>query len=118
MSNKHTPGPWKISRQKKKKGMISMPPLIESANPRPGDGETVCSMGGGIVHFANGEANARLISAAPDLLEIVRELSLWYNEGTDERSGPFAYGLFGDEDETTWAERVQNVLAKAGGAAS
>ena len=70
--NKHTPGPWKISRQKKKKGMISMPPLIESANPRPGDGETVCSMGGGIVHFANGEANARLISAAPDLLKAAK----------------------------------------------
>ena len=110
MSIKHTPGPWNLHSP-------------DEGDPTTGDG-SFCITAQSMV-IANAQpsdwhetpANARLIAAAPDLLEIVRELSQWYSEGTDERSGPFAYGLFGDEEDTTWAERVRNAIAKAEGGA-
>ena len=67
MMTKHTtptPGPWKIARMMKKSALF-----IEAENPLPGHGETICRLGAGIVHFANSEANGRLIAASPTLLE-------------------------------------------------
>jgi len=65
-----TPGPWKIARMMKKRGLtLSDALFIETENPLPGHGETICRLGAGIVHFANSEANGRLIAASPTLLE-------------------------------------------------
>jgi hypothetical protein len=50
--------------------------LIESENPLPGHGETVCGLGAGNIHWANHEANARLIAAAPELLAALDDLLL------------------------------------------
>lgn len=73
--NKHTPGPWKTKRHRRKRGEILTPTrYIESENPLPGNGETVCNLGAGAIHFANAEANARLIESAPDLLDMVKKL--------------------------------------------
>jgi len=78
MTTKHTPGPWVIVTPTKKKGMaLSGALFIGSENPLPGEGETVCGLGAGIVHFANAEANARLISAAPDIWASLRTLIGW-----------------------------------------
>lgn len=107
MSNPHTPGPWKIANLSPSRGKIT---IRDASGNVPAVAQALDAQG-------SQDANARLIAAAPDLLEIVRELSQWYSEGTDERSGPFAYGLFGDEEDTTWAERVRNVIAKAEGGA-
>lgn len=61
-STKHTPGPWKFS--------------FESINP---EWAIVTTMGGAVVANVNAdhrqEANARLIAAAPDLLEALRNFT-------------------------------------------
>ena len=76
MEAKHTPGPWFVRKQRKHAaGFLMSPPFIVAKNPKPGHGEIVASMGGGQCWYANAEANARLIAAAPELLEIVRILT-------------------------------------------
>ena len=65
MEQKHTPGPWKVSRQNPSpttgEWMIS--------GSKPGYLAEVRDCGSGDV-----QANARLISAAPELLEIVKSI--------------------------------------------
>lgn len=72
MSGKHTPGPWL------RRGQTDS---IDSA-----DGRSVCWVN---LHTMPAEANARLISAAPDLLEALQEAQdfidrhsePWYTSG-------------------------------------
>lgn len=57
-TTKHTPGPWTVERK------------VEVYGPSRGFGsEPICDCGEGEVVRAECEANANLISAAPDLLE-------------------------------------------------
>jgi hypothetical protein len=59
--SKHTPGPW-VQRKGELKGS---------------DGNNVCVWGLGLAHCSRdavAEANARLIAAAPDLLEALKEI--------------------------------------------
>lgn len=73
MSNaQHTPGPWKV---------VTFGMVVESA-----DGVRVCE-----THATDREANARLIAAAPELLEALESVTRclqWHNEqhgvGMDE----------------------------------
>ena len=62
--SKHTPGPWTVVSE----GMVS--PKVVGAN------------GFGICHTTyaptGAEANARLIAAAPELLEALRMFVVWY----------------------------------------
>jgi hypothetical protein len=66
--SEHTPGPWKIVPTAA--GLV-----IETVGQRVA-----------LVHGSPGPlstANARLISAAPELLDIAEALSLWFNEFDD-----------------------------------
>ena len=67
---KYTPGPWKVV-QPKDVGLHHMPIFIEGETR---EDDTICAMGAGIVHYANAETNARLIAAAPDLLEAAKAM--------------------------------------------
>ena len=57
----HTPGPWKID---------PVPPLAVIADNEDGDGIATLE---GDAGFPEIHANARLIAAAPDLLEALKE---------------------------------------------
>jgi hypothetical protein len=68
VSTKHTPGPWRYDK---------------SHNAHPGahrvlgpDGEVLADFGW-IQRFDEAKANARLIAAAPELLETLRHLHTW-----------------------------------------
>jgi hypothetical protein len=60
----YTPGPWEVSKDKERSNLIIMPELSVS-----GIGQKYVAVGGG-----NIEANAKLISAAPELLEALIEI--------------------------------------------
>jgi hypothetical protein len=65
--SKHTPGPWKIEHDYK--------PYVINA----GAGHTICAITGTAAIRPEAEANARLIAAAPEMLEalkLVRESGL------------------------------------------
>jgi len=64
MSEKHTPGPWKVSHE-------SNGTFIRGAH-----GGLVASLEAG--YQAMRDADARLISAAPDLLEALEDLTALY----------------------------------------
>lgn len=49
----------------------------------------------------------RLIAAAPDANEIIRELASWFTEGS---SGPSKHTMF--DDTRTWKEVVADYIAK------
>ena len=68
----HTPGPWKVAR---KRGPLHGIGATDPLAIKDSTGEYVATLGGGSVHFANADANAHLIAAAPDLLAALKELT-------------------------------------------
>ena len=88
----HTPGPWKS---------------VKGARPtRPdivADCGLICSLEYGP---DEGEANARLIAAAPDLLEALNRLVCGFTENIDGEE------LYGD-----WIQIAEEAIAKAEGRA-
>ena len=65
----HTPGPWAVAR---KRGPLHGIGATDPLAIKDSTGEYVATLGGGSVHFANADANARLIAAAPDLLAALK----------------------------------------------
>jgi hypothetical protein len=61
---KHTPGPWKVKTYNHVQS-LKRPEIYGPSHPDGGEYAPICSV-------AN-EADARLIGAAPDMLEILRE---------------------------------------------
>jgi len=70
----HTPGPWKVAR---KRGPLHGIGATDPLAIKDSTGEYVATLGGGSVHFANADANAHLIAAAPDLLAALKECVPW-----------------------------------------
>ena len=65
----HTPGPWRVVRPEyTNEHLTRIVPRVRQDGSFP----FYCSLGG-----ENREANARLIAAAPELLEACRELLEW-----------------------------------------
>lgn len=95
MTSKHTPGPWVIDGH-------NMSSIIRCTAPKGhpdakhvcGDYETIADCKGD-----NWKANARLIAAAPDMLEALRQCSDWFIGGGIEPDG----------------EALQRLIAKAEG---
>ncbi len=67
-ATKHTPSDWRLVIRTETNGALTLPPYVETNNPLPGHGETICMLGVTNLHYANAEANGRLIAAAPELL--------------------------------------------------
>lgn len=67
----HTPGPWGLS--KNVEIWIKAGPVHVATVPRAHDGDW-------------SEANARLIAAAPELLEVVQRCELWFSTAPEGRA--------------------------------
>ena len=63
LTTEHTPGPWSRSARSYKF------PVVQSAG-----GQFIAAFGGPGGIYANAEANARLVEAAPDLLTTLEEI--------------------------------------------
>ncbi len=76
MESKHTPGPWYYTRYD------SVEPYGKFAICKQGERSVATTTGGALSDLANeNEANARLIAAAPDLLEILIALTAAFDSG-------------------------------------
>lgn len=93
---KHTPGPWSLN---------------EEGDPQAPSGELICMMTDGV--NGEGEANARLIVAAPDLLAAFKAI-VARHDGIFDAAELAAFGPL-----TTKAEDIvriaQTAIAKAEG---
>ena len=70
--NNFTPGPWKITRERRK-NMPEAVVYIHSDSLTPLHGSGVAKLGSGSISYANSNANARLIAAAPDMYELLKQ---------------------------------------------
>lgn len=74
----HTPGPWRITRDQTPGQFVTIDKVRDAHN------SVICTL------HVNAEANARLIAAAPDLLEALHDLTIWAGHRPDGR-GSWAY---------------------------
>jgi hypothetical protein len=93
----HTPGPWKAQPA----GYPTRQWDIVADNGRRNVAETICDH----------ESNARLIAAAPELLEVVLGIVKWWQEGSAHLS-PDALLLAGND---TIKEAASRAASKATG---
>ena len=121
MTTKHTPGPWK--KAERLNGLwwhIS----AESSGLGPGQGRqaVACVHGGskrGAKAYAEmSEANARLIAAAPDLLEALREIMPFTATAAIGCHGekcrePWCHSCNGEEEAEAAAQKGCDAYAKA-----
>ena len=69
-THKHTPGPWKTTKE------VTRNQFVTDTKIRSADDSVVC-----VLH-CNSEANARLIAAAPELLNMLEKMLYEAREGS------------------------------------
>lgn len=75
----HTPGPWSVTHQVYTDGTYDI----------IGEGKVIAHLGGCLAGNDTGEANAALIAAAPDLLDLIKRLNYaFYVDGTSKAMKP------------------------------
>ena len=98
--SKHTPGPWAVEVDKH--GEVTVYEAVTLQNI------DICKMGGN----TNDGSNARLIHAAPDLLEVLKAFSEYAHAKECETDGPVNYS-HGEITGLAYAARA--AIAKARG---
>ena len=93
MKAQHTPGPWSVSK-------LATPDYAPEFAIHAGDDDLARTMNG------DSEANARLIAAAPELLELVRSA---FDRFTDNDMQPPNNAL------RVWLNEARAAIAEAGG---
>lgn len=103
MSNpKHTPGPWKVESRTTQGQFVTETHIVAE------DGSHIAE-----VSPCEIEPNARLIAAAPELLEALRPLQVWAEHARREAR---AYGREGEADYMgELADNARAAVAKAEG---
>lgn len=96
----HTPGPWRFVNEPNNRLVVS-----ESCSTDDGDAMLVLDLEHGAYDYSDYgfslDANACLIAAAPDLLEVVKEIVASNRDGTWET------------DKEWFVEKARAALAKA-----
>lgn len=111
--NKHTPGPWHVTTETdgRSRGYIRAGEPLDGAKMPPAVAR-VCAR-----TLSENEANARLIAAAPELLEALRHFAALLAEHHDDL--PDDRPIFGINDAVITAgdlRRARAAIAKATGA--
>ena len=88
MSAKHTPGPWVVVVSSRGTAMAIAATAVAKI---PGETNPVRYNGIGMPNSAKGHANARLIAAAPELLEALTALVTFNDAPLNDRR-PEGYG--------------------------
>jgi hypothetical protein len=116
MEAKHTPGPWSVGRTRRYKhpGGVDGTEVAVHYGPAESRGNCIAFAYG---HGATGdaEADARLIAAAPDLLEVLQEFTKYVH--TEECSTDGAV-TFSNNQINRLAFLARAAIAKATGAAA
>ena len=89
----HTPGPWRMEEFRKGSYLVT---ARNAGTAREGI----------VAQHVPGIANARLIAAAPELLEVIRE-------AVDSADREMSKGRKASPGLATWLEKARAVLAKA-----
>jgi len=89
---KHTPGPWRIRRGTAHLSCVEV---------EVQDGDSVATVYDGVMGIDNAEANARLIAAAPDLLEALKALEVLFSP------------CVRDSTQADWIDRARAAIKKA-----
>lgn len=105
--SKHTPGPWWLGRDPSHFGSLTS---ITGGSDSTGGIRSVAEVGG--LDIDEAEANARLISAAPDMLEVLKKLDDLRNEWRNNDN--FSSIDYMDEIDNL-AEDIRAAIAKAEG---
>lgn len=100
MNTKHTPGPWEAI------GNLVRSPMHQPQGLPAGVQIADCRDGYFLAHTDEAKANARLIAAAPELLEELKELREFFY-------GKYGYG--NDAEQIKRLNRASAVIAKATG---
>lgn len=85
MDIKHTKGPWKVVRPMKGKYRGDFAIVPQSKHSTEASGPAFCYLAKGREDMQ--EANARLIAAAPELLEALVDLGDWLAYGLNKAEG-------------------------------
>ncbi len=131
----HTPGPWDVTPIRSDRGLIRIeggPDRLAHVPGYQGGGRSAvcwvetCFDGQSVANPAKQNANARLIGAAPDLLERLKESTGWLDamrgEICAELENTFTAGLRAELTERlgfldAHRENVRGTIAKAEGTA-
>lgn len=105
--NKHTPGPWGICKWDSKTIEARIQYLHEDDEDAEPESIVVADVYGGDLEGREADANARLIAAAPELLEALKELIAW---GLESLPGEVSLGYSGIEQDIAHAKAA---IAKA-----
>lgn len=89
MSTKHTPGPWTIDSQVDERGDGHVS-IRGKPDSHPTIGKQICTINPYLDTRLNG-ANARLIAAAPELLEALRDIAKKLNDHNETENQRLAY---------------------------
>jgi len=100
---KHSPKPWQVyTRTSSFTGCVEE--VVVQVDVQDKHGKTVCGVM--IRPDRNAEANARLLAAAPDLLDLVKEAHIFMDSNAEDVSpGKDPYGFH------AWLERYDELLA-------
>ena len=110
--SKHTPGPW-ISESPTRDGTsVKSTAALFSTVAWCGAGSIWSSSGSYEISHEEAEANARLIAAAPDLLEVAKLLLDFYNLETQLFVEKYGHGI----TTRILGDRARAAIAKATGA--
>ena len=99
----HTPGPWATHKTEGNGSNIS--DRLEIVGPEEGRKRSLIASIYGF-KLPEGQANAQLIAAAPELLEVIRE-------AVDSAEREMAKGRKASPGLATWLEKARAALAKA-----
>lgn len=98
----HTPGPWEMQQQ-------GTDFWVDTPCSPPQNRQDICRMSFRMTDRGVSEANARLIAAAPELLQALLQCQSWLREYHTQHGSPMDDGLFALD------EQVSEAIAKATG---
>ena len=105
---KHTPGPWKVIRHHHVDDELWLSVNREQATD--GGWQWIAEIKYLVTAEAEQRANARLIAAAPDLLEVARQTEMYLNDIVNHASRDMAIHAVGAEIELV---KARAAIAKA-----